>query len=79
MNHLTQFDEDGFEILVVEAVTNELHVCLANGYGPKEGRSEELRKGFYGQMNLEIQKAQLVYCLICIEMDWTVMQNLDQL
>ena len=62
-------DEDGFEILVVEAVLNELRVRLINGYGPQEGHSEEHRKGFYHQLDLEIKKAQLAGCLICIEMD----------
>ena len=39
-------DEEGPEILVVEAVINKLRVRLINGYGPQEGHTEEHRNAF---------------------------------
>ena len=62
-------DEEGPEILVVEAVVNKLHVRLINGYGPQEGHTEEHRNAFFHQLDLEIKKAKLSGCLVCIEMD----------
>ena len=48
---------------------NELRVRLINGYEPQEGHSEEHRKGFYHQLDLEIKKPELAGYLVCIEMD----------
>jgi len=62
-------NEEAEEILVVEAKLPEFNVRLINGYGPQEKSSEDIRKSFFEQLDLEIKKAKLAGTLICIEMD----------
>ena len=61
--------EDAEEILVVEANLSNSKVRFINGYGPQENSPEESRKPFFERLDLEIKRAKLAGCLICIEMD----------
>ena len=62
-------NEDEQEILVVEANLSNSKVRFINGYGPQENATEEVRKPFYDQLDLEIKKSKMAGCFVCIEMD----------
>ena len=53
-------NEDEKEILVVEANIATSKVRFFNGYGPQENASEEIRKSFFSQLDLEVKRSKLL-------------------
>ena len=70
LNPISVSDEiEGEEIVVVEATTGRRKLRLINGYGPQETETEDTRRNFFSRLDLEIKRAKMSGCLICIEMD----------
>ena len=61
--------EDEFELLVVELELEEKNIRMISGYGPQENTSEENRKPFFEQLDLDVKKSKLAGSLVCIEME----------
>ena len=57
------------EVLVVEASIESKKVRFINGYGPQDDVDDEVRNGFFSRIDLEVKRAKLSGCFVCIEMD----------
>ena len=61
-------DED-IEILVVQAEIGDKKCRFINAYGPQEAADKTEIISFYTKLDQEIKNAQILDCLICIELD----------
>ena len=57
------------EVLVVETKLDGKKVRFINGYGPQDDDDEEVRHAFFNRIDIEVKRAKLSGCFICIEMD----------